>query len=99
MMFISIFVQALQTIDTMAETVHEHPLTLLAEETKKLLKTETTLFVPILSQWHPQAIVASVYLLHKLYGIKLVRCDTLHRFSLHYLMSMEYCIVLGDIYL
>ncbi|KAL8158855.1 hypothetical protein V2J09_000392 [Rumex salicifolius] len=65
------FSRILHTIDTQAETVHEHPLTLLAEETKKLLKKETTLFVPILSQWHPQATVVSVSLLHKLYGIKL----------------------------
>lgn len=53
--------------------MHEHSLALLAEETKKLLKKESTVFTPILSQRHPQAIIMSASLLHRLYGIKLVR--------------------------
>ncbi|GAB4832155.1 Protein unc-13 [Ancistrocladus abbreviatus] len=65
------FSRVLHTIDGTSETLHEHPLTLLAEETKKLLKKDATLFIPILSQWHPQATVVSASLLHKLYGIKL----------------------------
>lgn len=64
--------QTLHAVDTNSETVHEHPLTLLAEQIKKLLKKETTLFVPILSQWYPQALVVSTSLIHRLYGIKLV---------------------------
>lgn len=67
----SAFARTLHAVDTKSETVHEHPLTLLAEEVKKLLKKETTLFVPILSQWHPQALLVSTSLLHKLYGVKL----------------------------
>uniref|UniRef100_A0A803MLD0 Uncharacterized protein n=1 Tax=Chenopodium quinoa TaxID=63459 RepID=A0A803MLD0_CHEQI len=63
--------QTLHAVDTTSETVHEHPLTLLAEEIRKLLKKETTLFVPVLSWWHPQALVVSTSLLHKLYGMKL----------------------------
>ncbi|GMH05086.1 hypothetical protein Nepgr_006926 [Nepenthes gracilis] len=65
------FSRVLQAIDATSDTVHEHPLTLLAEETKKLLKKDTTVFIPILSQWNPQATVVSASLLHKLYGIKL----------------------------
>uniref|UniRef100_A0A803MMX6 Uncharacterized protein n=1 Tax=Chenopodium quinoa TaxID=63459 RepID=A0A803MMX6_CHEQI len=61
----------LHAVDTTSETVHEHPLTLLAEEIRKLLKKEATLFVPILSSCHPQALVVSTSLLHKLYGMKL----------------------------
>lgn len=64
--------QTLQAVDTHSETVHEHPLTLLAEEIRKLLKKETATFVPILSGWHPQVLFVSTSLLHKFYGIKLV---------------------------
>ncbi|KAB5573016.1 hypothetical protein DKX38_000210 [Salix brachista] len=48
-----------------------HHLALLAEEIKKLLKKESTIFTPILSQRNPQAIVVSASLVHKLYGNKL----------------------------
>uniref|UniRef100_A0A7C9DIC5 Uncharacterized protein n=2 Tax=Opuntia streptacantha TaxID=393608 RepID=A0A7C9DIC5_OPUST len=46
---------AVRAVDTMSETVHQHPLALLAEEMKKLLEKETTLFVPVLSKWHSQS--------------------------------------------
>jgi len=65
--------QTVHAVDAMSETTHEHPLTLLAEEIKKLLKKETTLFVPVLSHWHPHVVFVSTSLLHKLYGMKLVR--------------------------
>ncbi|GAB2282430.1 Protein unc-13 [Dionaea muscipula] len=65
------FSRVFQTIDAASEAMHEHPLTLLAEETKKLLKKDTTLFLPILSQWHPQTTVVSASLIHELYGVKL----------------------------
>ncbi|XP_048495641.1 protein unc-13 homolog isoform X1 [Beta vulgaris subsp. vulgaris] len=67
----SAFARTLQAVDTHSETVHEHPLTLLAEEIRKLLKKETATFVPILSGWHPQVLFVSTSLLHKFYGIKL----------------------------
>lgn len=63
--------QVLQTVDR-SDTRHEHPLALLAEETKKLLKKDSTMFMPILSQRHPQATVVSASILHRLYGSKLV---------------------------
>ncbi|KAG7549819.1 Munc13 homology 1 [Arabidopsis thaliana x Arabidopsis arenosa] len=50
---------------------NEHHLALLAEETKKLMKKDSTIFMPILSQRHPQAIAFSASLVHKLYGNKL----------------------------
>ncbi|XP_074280580.1 protein unc-13 homolog [Silene latifolia] len=64
------FARTLHTVDSMSDTGHEHPLTVLADEMKKLLKKESSLFVPILSQWNPQALVVSTSLLHKLYGMK-----------------------------
>ncbi|CAO2816120.1 unnamed protein product [Amaranthus hypochondriacus] len=67
----SAFARMLHDVDANSDTTHDHPLTLLAEEIKKLLKKETTLFVPILSQWHSQVLVVSTSLLHKLYGMKL----------------------------
>lgn len=50
---------------------HEHHLALLAEELKKLLKKDSTTFMPVLQQRHPQATVVSASLVHKLYGVKL----------------------------
>ena len=68
---ICVFMQILQDVDKIG-TKHEHPLALLAEESKKLMKKDSTIFMPILSKRHPQATFASASLLHKLYGIKLV---------------------------
>ncbi|KAI3681063.1 hypothetical protein L6452_35845 [Arctium lappa] len=67
----SAFVRTLQDVETMSNATDEHPLALLGEETKKLLKKDATIFMPVLSQWHPQAVVVSASLLHKLYGSKL----------------------------
>ncbi|GAB2213593.1 hypothetical protein Drorol1_Dr00017903 [Drosera rotundifolia] len=65
------FSKVLLTIEATSKNVHEHPFTLLAEETKKLLKKDTAVFLPILSQWSPQATFISASLLHELYGVKL----------------------------
>ncbi|CAH2073776.1 unnamed protein product [Thlaspi arvense] len=54
-----------------SDRINEYPLALLAEETKKLMKKDSTIFMPILSQRHPQAIAFSASLVHKLYGNKL----------------------------
>lgn len=67
--------QILVVVDKL-DAMDEHPLALLAEEIKKLLKKESTIFTPILSQRNPQAIVVSASLVHKLYGNKLVRMCT-----------------------
>ncbi|KAJ6392915.1 hypothetical protein OIU77_022401 [Salix suchowensis] len=64
------FTRTLLVVDKLDE-MDEHPLALLAEEIKKLLKKESTIFTPILSQRNPQAIVVSASLVHKLYGNKL----------------------------
>ncbi|KAM2004381.1 hypothetical protein ACFX15_027837 [Malus domestica] len=64
------FTRILHSVDK-SELKHEHPLALLAEETKKLLKKDATMFMPILSQRHPQATAVSASLLHRIYGNKL----------------------------
>ncbi|CAK7336489.1 unnamed protein product [Dovyalis caffra] len=64
------FTRTFQAVDKL-DAIDEHPLALLAEEIKKLLKKESTIFTPILSQRNPQAIVVSASLLHRLYGNKL----------------------------
>ncbi|XP_022765718.1 uncharacterized protein LOC111310483 isoform X5 [Durio zibethinus] len=64
------FARIMQAVDK-SDTMGEHPLALLAEEVKKLLKKDSTLFMPILCQRHPHAIIFSASLLHKLYGNKL----------------------------
>ncbi|XP_038891921.1 protein unc-13 homolog isoform X2 [Benincasa hispida] len=64
------FSRVLNCVDK-SETNHEHSLALLAEETKKLLKRDSSLFIPILSQRDAQATIVSASLLHKLYGHKL----------------------------
>lgn len=63
---------------------HEHPLALLAEELKKLLKKDSVTFMPVLSQRHPQATVVSASLVHKLYGHKLV---SVHMVCLYFLLA------------
>nr|CAD1838922.1 unnamed protein product [Ananas comosus var. bracteatus] len=67
----SAFSRITHAAETKAETVHQHVLAFLAEEAMKLLKKDTTMFLPILSKWHSQAAVVSASLLHKLYGHKL----------------------------
>lgn len=64
--------QITQEAEDKADSSGEHLLATLAEETKKLMKKDSTLYLPILAQWHPQAAVASASLIHKLYGQKLV---------------------------
>ncbi|KAF5195944.1 Peptidyl-prolyl cis-trans isomerase [Thalictrum thalictroides] len=65
------FAGIVQDVDATADSTHEHPLASLAEETKKLLKKDSTIFLPILSQWDPRATAISASLIHKLYGNKL----------------------------
>lgn len=65
------FLQTYQVVERV-DMSHEHPLALLAEELKKLLKKDSATFMPILSQRHPQATFVSASLVHKLYGHKLV---------------------------
>ncbi|KAK9024007.1 hypothetical protein V6N11_004191 [Hibiscus sabdariffa] len=64
------FARILQAVDK-SDTMGEHPLALLAEEVKKLLKKDSTIFMPILCQRHPHATIVSASLLHKFYGSKL----------------------------
>ncbi|XP_028770040.1 protein unc-13 homolog [Neltuma alba] len=66
----SAFARILPVVDRL-DTSHGHPLALLAEELKKLLKKDSGTFMPILSQRHPQATIVSATLVHKLYGNKL----------------------------
>lgn len=76
----SYFLQTNQIVERV-DMSHEHPLALLAEELKKLLKKDSSIFMPVLQQRHPQATVVSASLVHKLYGHKLV---SLHMISLHF---------------
>ncbi|KAG9454920.1 hypothetical protein H6P81_007824 [Aristolochia fimbriata] len=65
------FARALQEVEDEADIEPEHILATLAEECKKLLKKDSTMFMPILCQWNAHAKVVSASVLHKLYGIKL----------------------------
>ncbi|CAI9102753.1 OLC1v1001072C1 [Oldenlandia corymbosa var. corymbosa] len=67
----SAYVRLVKDIEMVSDATHEHPLALLAQQTKKLLKKEASTYMPILSQRHPNAVAVSASLLHKLYGIKL----------------------------
>ncbi|KAE9620847.1 hypothetical protein Lalb_Chr01g0007381 [Lupinus albus] len=64
------FARTLQIVERVDMT-HEHPLALLAEELKKLLKKDSGTFMAVLSQRHSQAAVVSASLVHKLYGTRL----------------------------
>ncbi|KAJ4776201.1 plant/protein (DUF810) [Rhynchospora pubera] len=67
----NVFSRITQEAEDKADSYGEHFLAILSEETKKLMKKDSTLYLPILAQWHPQAAIASASLLHKLYGQKL----------------------------
>lgn len=67
----SAFLKMAHSVEFKGDTTHEHVLASLAEEAKKLLKKDTTIFTPVLSKWHPQAAIVSASLIHKLYGSKL----------------------------
>ncbi|KAK6163086.1 hypothetical protein DH2020_002927 [Rehmannia glutinosa] len=61
----------IQDVETLCDTTNEHPLALLAEQTKMLLKKDTSMYLPILTLRHRNASAVSASLIHKLYGIKL----------------------------
>ncbi|XP_019185195.1 PREDICTED: uncharacterized protein LOC109180165 [Ipomoea nil] len=65
------FARMLQDVETLSDATHEHPLALLAEQTKKLLQKDRTIYMPILIQRHHNAAAVSASLVHKLYGVKL----------------------------
>ncbi|KAJ8573055.1 hypothetical protein K7X08_009566 [Anisodus acutangulus] len=67
------FTRIIQDVEAISHETNEHPLTLLAEHTKKLLQRDSTIYIPILSQRHQNAAAVSASILHKLYGIKLRR--------------------------
>ncbi|OVA19124.1 Protein of unknown function DUF810 [Macleaya cordata] len=65
------FARIILDVETRAAGTHEHPLAFLAVETQKLLKKDSSMFMPILSRWYPRATAFAASLLHKLYGHKL----------------------------
>ncbi|XP_068662392.1 protein unc-13 homolog isoform X2 [Aristolochia californica] len=65
------FARTLQEVEDEADIEPQHILATLAEECKKLLKKDSTMFMPIMCQWNAHAKVVSASILHKLYGIKL----------------------------
>lgn len=68
----------LQDVETLSDATHEHPLALLAEQTKKHLQKDKTMYMPILKQRHHNAAAVSASLVHKLYGVKLVSWLLIH---------------------
>ncbi|XP_047977693.1 protein unc-13 homolog [Salvia hispanica] len=65
------FSRIIQDVETLSDSTNEHPLALLAEQAKKLVKNSTTMYFPILTLRHQNASAVAVSLIHKLYGIKL----------------------------
>ncbi|PKA58486.1 hypothetical protein AXF42_Ash008773 [Apostasia shenzhenica] len=65
------FTRVAQTVEAKSDSTHEHVLASLAEETKRLLKKDSSTFVPIFKRWNQQAAANSASILHKLYGNKL----------------------------
>ncbi|KAL0464252.1 UNVERIFIED_CONTAM: protein unc-13 [Sesamum latifolium] len=61
----------IQEVEALSDTTNEHPLALLAEQTRKLLRKDTTMYLPILTLRHRNASAVSASLIHKLYGMKL----------------------------
>ncbi|KAL2478154.1 hypothetical protein Fot_47168 [Forsythia ovata] len=65
------FARILKDVETMSDVANEHPLAILAEQTEKLLRKDTTIYMPILSQRHRNANAVLASLVHRLYGVKL----------------------------
>ncbi|PIN14077.1 hypothetical protein CDL12_13314 [Handroanthus impetiginosus] len=65
------FSRIIQDVETLFDTTIEHPLAILADQTKKLLEKDITMYLPILTSRHRNASAVSASLIHKLYGIKL----------------------------
>ncbi|XP_074565465.1 protein unc-13 homolog [Curcuma longa] len=65
------FARITHAAEVRADTGHEHVLAYLGEESKKLLKKDSTIFMPIFTKWYSKAAVISASLLHKFYGNKL----------------------------
>ncbi|KAL4203380.1 hypothetical protein AMTRI_Chr01g103720 [Amborella trichopoda] len=65
------FARIVESVDAKADSEREHRLTSLAEEVRKLLKRESTIYSPILARWNSQAVVISAALVHQLYGKQL----------------------------
>ncbi|KAK4410890.1 protein unc-13, partial [Sesamum angolense] len=65
------FARIIQEVEALSDTTNEHPLALLAEQTRKLLRKDTTMYLPILTLRHRNASAVSASLIHKLYGMKL----------------------------
>ncbi|CAA0808974.1 Protein of unknown function (DUF810 [Striga hermonthica] len=65
------FARITQDIEMLSDTTNEHPLALLAEHTKKLMKKDMCVYLPILSLRLPNASAVSASLIHKFYGMKL----------------------------
>ncbi|KAK4746957.1 hypothetical protein SAY87_025994 [Trapa incisa] len=64
------FSRVLLTVEK-SEAAHDHPLALLAEETRRLVEKDSNIFMPIFSKRHSKAAIVSASLLHRFYGHKL----------------------------
>ncbi|EPS69825.1 hypothetical protein M569_04933, partial [Genlisea aurea] len=60
-----------QEVEALSDVKKEHPLSVLAERTKGLLKREMAVYLPILASRHHTAGAVSASLIHKLYGVNL----------------------------
>ncbi|XP_042446950.1 protein unc-13 homolog [Zingiber officinale] len=65
------FARITHAAEVRADTGHEHVLAYLGDESKKLLKKDSTIFMSIFTKWYSKAAVISASLLHKFYGNKL----------------------------
>lgn len=65
------FARILGDVETMSDVANEHPLAMLAEQTGKLLRKDTTMYMPILSQRHRNVNAVLASLVHRLYGVRL----------------------------
>ncbi|KAJ4946684.1 hypothetical protein NE237_008294 [Protea cynaroides] len=64
--------KALKSTDPKSEADKLHPLAMLADDLKLIIKRESTVIYPILFHWYPTVGILASMLLHQLYGDKLV---------------------------
>lgn len=65
------YMKIIKDVEMISDTTRGHPLAILADQMKELLKKDTRRYMPILSRWHPNASIISSSMIHRLYGLKL----------------------------
>ncbi|KAL8150447.1 hypothetical protein V2J09_020255 [Rumex salicifolius] len=65
------YVQVVDSLDLKSNVENMHPLVLLADNLKLIIRKEVTVFCPVMHQWYPETGKISSTVLHQLFGERL----------------------------